>query len=65
VCAALQGANSDGKSDRLFARIGFIGAGAAAASFVATLILWQPPAKVAIIPSFVPGAGQLSVVTHF
>lgn len=65
VCSSLQQASSDGKSDRLFARIGFIGAGVAAASFVATLILWRPPAKVAIIPSFVPGAGQLLVVTHF
>jgi tetratricopeptide (TPR) repeat protein len=64
-CAALQRANDDGKTGQFIARIGFIGAGVAAASFVGTLILWRPPAKVAIIPSFAPGAAQLSVAAHF
>ena len=65
LCADLQRVASDGKSAHLIARIGFIAAGAAAASFVGTLILWRPPAKVAIIPSFAPGAAELSLATHF
>jgi hypothetical protein len=65
MCATLQGAINDAKSDQLIARIGFIGAGVAAASFVGTLLLWRPSAKVAIIPSFVPGSAQLSVSARF
>jgi PEGA domain-containing protein len=65
LCADLQGATNAGKNDHLVARIGFIAAGAAAATFVGTLILWRPAAKVAIIPSFAPGAAELSVGTHF
>ena len=65
LCADLQRVASDAKRDHLIARIGFIAAGAAAASFVGTLILWRPPAKVAIIPSFAPGAAELWVATHF
>jgi hypothetical protein len=65
LCAELKDVGNDAKRDHLIARIGFIAAGAAAASFVGTLILWRPPAKVAIIPSFAPGAAQLSVATHF
>jgi hypothetical protein len=65
LCSTLQGVASDAKRDYLIARIGFIAAGAAAASFIGTLILWRPPAKVAIIPSFAPGAAELSVATHF
>ena len=65
LCADLQRFASDAKRDHLIARIGFIAAGAAAASFVGTLILWRPPAKVAIIPSFAPGAADLWVATHF
>jgi hypothetical protein len=65
LCADLQRFASDAKRDHLIARIGFIAAGAAAASFVGTLILWRPSAKVAIIPSFAPGAADLWVATHF
>jgi hypothetical protein len=65
LCPVLQQALSDAKSDRTIARIGFIGAGVAAAAFVGTLILWRPTAKVAIIPSFAPGAAELSVSAHF
>ena len=65
LCADLKRFASDAKRDHLIARIGFIAAGAAAASFVGTLILWRPPAKVAIIPSFAPGAAELWVATHF
>jgi len=65
MCATLQGAIADAKNDQLIARIGFIGAGVAAASFVGTLLLWRPSTKVAIIPSFVPGTAQLSVAARF
>jgi hypothetical protein len=65
LCADLQGANNNAKSDRTVARIGFITAGVAAASFIGTLILWRPASKVAIIPSFAPGTAKLSVATHF
>jgi hypothetical protein len=65
LCAVLQGAMNDAESDRTVARIGFIGAGVAAAAFVGTFILWRPAAKVAIIPSFAPGAAELSVAAHF
>jgi len=65
LCADLNRANDDRKTDRVIARIGFIGAGVAAASFVGTLIFWRPSAKVAIIPSFAPGTAQLSVATQF
>jgi hypothetical protein len=65
LCSDLQRAASDAKRHHLIARIGFIAAGAAAASFVGTLILWRPSAKVAIIPSFAPGAAELWVATHF
>jgi hypothetical protein len=56
---------NDAENDRTVARIGFIGAGVAAAAFVGTFILWRPAAKVAIIPSFAPGAAELSVAAHF
>jgi hypothetical protein len=65
VCDDLHQASSAANTDRYIARIGFIGAGVAAASFVGTLILWRPAAKVAIIPSLVPGTAKLSVATHF
>jgi hypothetical protein len=65
LCADLQRLRSDAKRDHFIARIGFIAAGAAAASFVGTLTLWRPSAKVAIIPSVAPGAANLWVATHF
>jgi hypothetical protein len=65
LCSDLQRVMSDAKRHHLIARIGFIAAGAAAASFVGTLVFWRPSAKVAIIPSFAPGAAELSVATHF
>jgi len=65
LCADLERLRNDAKRDHFIARIGFIAAGAAAASFVGTLILWRPSAKVAIIPSFAPGAADLWVATHF
>jgi len=65
LCPVLQQALSDAKSAHQVARIGFIGAGVAAAAFVGTFILWRPAAKVAIIPSFAPGAAELSVSAHF
>ena len=64
-CSAFEDASDAAKSDQLVARIAFIGAGVAAASFVGTLILWRPSAKVAIIPSLVPGRAELSVSAHF
>jgi hypothetical protein len=65
LCGELQRINDGAHTDRIIARIGFIGAGVAAASFVGTLIFWRPAAKVAIIPSLAPGAAQLSVAAHF
>jgi hypothetical protein len=65
LCSVLDEARSAAKSDQTVARIAFIGAGVAAASFVGTLILWRPSAKVAIIPSLVPGMAELSVAAHF
>ncbi len=64
-CLELHDAQERANRDRLISRIGFVGAGAAAAAFVGTLIFWRSPAKVAIIPSFGPGAAQLSVSSHF
>ncbi|HMI87457.1 MAG TPA: hypothetical protein VK550_25390 [Polyangiaceae bacterium] len=65
LCAELQSASNGFHNAEFIARIGFIGAGVAAASFVGTLILWRPSAKVAIIPSLVPGKAELSLATHF
>jgi hypothetical protein len=64
-CASLNDALENANRDRLISRIGFVGAGAAAAAFVGTLIFWRSPSKVAIIPSFRPGSAQLSVATDF
>jgi hypothetical protein len=65
LCAVMRGSMNEAEDDRTVARIGFIGAGVAAAAFVGTFILWRPAAKVAIIPSFAPGAAELSVAAHF
>jgi hypothetical protein len=65
ACSVIEDARNAAKNDQTVARIAFIGAGVAAASFVGTLIFWRPAAKVAIIPSLVPGRAELSVATHF
>jgi hypothetical protein len=64
-CADLNGALDGERRDRLVSTIGFIGAGVAAASFVGTLVLWRPSAKVAIVPSFTPGFAIMSLSGHF
>lgn len=65
-CAELEQARRDRSRDTLLATTGFVAAGASAAAFVLTLVLWrghEAPAKVQAQGG--PGSATLSVSGHF